>query len=35
VSKIKRDLGWEAKVEIEDGLRKMIEWYIKNPRPLE
>lgn len=35
VSKIKRDTGWEAKTELEDGLRRMIEWYLKNPKPTE
>ncbi len=33
VSKIHRDLGWKAKVGLEEGLRPMIEWYIKNPKP--
>lgn len=32
VSKIKRDTGWEAKIELEEGLRPMIEWYLKNPK---
>jgi nucleoside-diphosphate-sugar epimerase len=35
VSKIKRDTGWEAKIELEEGLRKMTEWYLKHPRPSE
>lgn len=34
-SKIKRDTGWEAKTELEDGLRTMIDWYIKNPKPAD
>ena len=33
VSKIKSDIGWEAKIELEEGLRKMVDWYLKNPRP--
>ncbi|MDP3962612.1 MAG: NAD(P)-dependent oxidoreductase [bacterium] len=32
VSKIKRDIGWEAKVELEEGLQKMTEWYLAHPR---
>jgi nucleoside-diphosphate-sugar epimerase len=35
VSKIKRDTGWEAKIELEEGLKKMTEWYLENPRPSE
>ena len=27
VSKIKEEIGWEAKTSIKDGLRKTIEWY--------
>ncbi|MDO8517964.1 MAG: GDP-mannose 4,6-dehydratase [bacterium] len=33
VSKIKKDTGWEAKTPLEDGLKKTIEWYLKNPKP--
>ncbi len=33
VSKIKKDIGWEAKTSLEDGLQKTIEWYLKNPKP--
>ena len=32
VSKIKRDLGWEAKVDLETGLRKMVDWYLAHPK---
>jgi UDP-glucose 4-epimerase len=32
VSKIKKDIGWEAKVELEEGLRKMTDWYLAHPR---
>lgn len=32
VEKIKRHTGWEAKINLEKGLEKMIEWYIANPR---
>lgn len=35
VSKIKRDTGWEAKTELKDGLRIMIDWYLKNPKPVK
>ena len=34
VSKIKRDTGWEAKTELEDGLPVMIRWYEKNTKSL-
>lgn len=33
VSKIKKDTGWEAKTPLEEGLKKTIEWYLKNPKP--
>jgi nucleoside-diphosphate-sugar epimerase len=33
VSKIKKDIGWEAKTNIEKGLEKTIAWYLKNPKP--
>ncbi|MCM8774720.1 MAG: dTDP-glucose 4,6-dehydratase [Candidatus Omnitrophica bacterium] len=29
-SKIKRELGWKPKENFESGLRKTIEWYLKN-----
>jgi len=31
VTKAKKILNWEAKVFVEEGLRKTIEWYKKNP----
>ncbi|MBI4224895.1 MAG: NAD-dependent epimerase/dehydratase family protein [Candidatus Sungbacteria bacterium] len=31
VSKIKADIGWEAKIGLEEGLRKTIEWYTAHP----
>ncbi|MBI4224896.1 MAG: NAD(P)-dependent oxidoreductase [Candidatus Sungbacteria bacterium] len=31
VSKIKTDIGWEAKTSLEQGLRKTIEWYLAHP----
>jgi len=34
VSKIKKDIGWEAKTALHEGLSTTIEWYLKNPRPL-
>ncbi len=33
VSKIKADTGWEAKVSLEEGLKKTIEWYLAHPKP--
>ena len=32
VSKIKEHTGWEAKIGLEEGLKKMIDWYKTNPR---
>ena len=29
-SRIRRELGWEAEVEFEDGLRATVEWYAEN-----
>lgn len=31
VSKIKRDTGWEARIPLEKGLQKTIEWYVQHP----
>ncbi|HUI20126.1 MAG TPA: dTDP-glucose 4,6-dehydratase [Methylocella sp.] len=31
-SKIKRDLGWEARETFETGLRKTVRWYLDNPQ---
>ncbi len=33
VSKIKRDIGWEAHTPLADGLAKTIDWYLAHPRP--
>ena len=33
VSKIKKDTGWEAKISLEEGLKKTISWYLENPKP--
>lgn len=33
VSKIKKDVGWEAKISLEDGLRRTFEWYNLYPKP--
>lgn len=33
VSKIKRDIGWEATTSLDEGLRKTIEWYRAHPNP--
>ena len=32
ISKIKNLLGWEPKVSLDEGLKKTIDWYIKNPK---
>ncbi len=32
VSKIKKDIDWEAKISLEEGLRKTIEWYLAHPK---
>jgi dTDP-glucose 4,6-dehydratase len=29
-SKIKRELGWEPKIPVEDGIRDTIRWYADN-----
>jgi dTDP-glucose 4,6-dehydratase len=29
-SKIKNDLGWEAKIDFEQGLKETINWYANN-----
>ena len=29
-SKIKKELGWEAKVDFKEGLKKTVEWYTAN-----
>jgi len=31
-AKIKRELGWQAEVKFEAGLRRTIEWYLSNPQ---
>ena len=31
-SRIKRELGWQAEVGFEAGLRQTIEWYLSNPK---
>jgi len=33
VSKINRDIGWQAKTELKDGLRKTVEWYLAHQKP--
>ncbi|NPA52867.1 MAG: dTDP-glucose 4,6-dehydratase [Aquificae bacterium] len=30
VDKIKKELGWEAKVKFEEGIRKTVNWYLNN-----
>jgi dTDP-glucose 4,6-dehydratase len=34
-AKITRQLGWQAEVEFEAGLRHTIEWYLSNPKWVE
>jgi len=29
-SKIKKEVGWKAETDFERGLRKTVDWYIKN-----
>jgi dTDP-glucose 4,6-dehydratase len=29
-TKIERELGWKAKTDFEEGLRKTVQWYIEN-----
>jgi dTDP-glucose 4,6-dehydratase len=31
-SKVRRELGWQAEVKFEEGLRRTIEWYLSNPK---
>ena len=30
-TKIRDELGWEAKEDFESGLRKTVQWYLDNP----
>ncbi len=32
VSKIKEHVGWEAKISLDEGLRRSYDWYIKNQK---
>lgn len=32
VSKIKQDIGWEARTPLADGLKKTVEWYLTHPK---
>lgn len=32
VSKIEQEIGWKAKVPFEEGLKRTLEWYRKNPK---
>ncbi|MEN9524556.1 MAG: hypothetical protein RL536_625 [Candidatus Parcubacteria bacterium] len=34
VSKIKSELGWEAKISLKEGLEKIIEWYLVHPQKI-
>lgn len=34
-TKITRELGWQAEVDFETGLRRTIEWYLSNPKWVE
>lgn len=31
ISKIKRELGWQPRYDLRNGLRKTVEWYLANP----
>jgi len=33
ITKIKADVGWEAKVSLEEGLKRMLAWYNEHPNP--
>jgi len=32
ISKIERELGWQPKYDLQQGLRKTVEWYLANPK---
>ena len=32
IAKAQRILGWEPQVEVEEGLRRTIDWYLGHPR---
>ena len=32
VSKLKNELGWEPNIQLNEGLNKTINWYLKNPK---
>jgi dTDP-glucose 4,6-dehydratase len=34
-ARIRRELGWQAEVSFEAGLRRTIEWYLSNPKWVE
>jgi dTDP-glucose 4,6-dehydratase len=34
-ARITRQLGWQAEVPFETGLRRTIEWYLSNPKWVE
>ena len=31
-SKLKNELGWEPNIQLNEGLNKTINWYLKNPK---
>ncbi len=33
IAKLQRDVEWEHETPFEEGLRKTIDWYLKNPKP--
>ena len=35
IEKIKRELGWQPRENLESGLRKTVKWYLKNPTWVE
>jgi len=35
IAKIERELGWRPQVDLEEGLRRTLSWYLSNPEWLE
>lgn len=33
VSKIEKEVGWKATTSLDEGLKKIVDWYLKNPKP--
>lgn len=34
-TKIKKELGWEPSLQFEEGIKKTVEWYLKNSEWLD